>query len=978
MHALSVAAATSLFIASLFTGALSYAEHSRSRRPSSLIGAYVFLTLLFDIVQTRTFWLLGPSHYDRTVARLLTASIALKAIILCLESVSKNRWIHWIASEHSPEESSGIFSLGVFFWLYRLFLRGYKNILAIDQLYPLDPDMRAETLYRKLASKMRVHRYRDEPKFGLFKDLFRALAGPLLLPIAPRAAMIGFTYCQPFLINTMLSYLDDTSEYRRDSLGYGLIGASAIIYTGIAVSQAFFDYYTERARFITRGALVSVIYHKTAEMKLTEADDASAVTLMSTDIQYAINGVAGMYEPLANTIEVAVGSWLLHDKLGVAFVAPLGVIILCAAALAGVTKLVKRRQGAWMAGIQKRVGLTASVISSMKLYKISGIAGPIANLIQSLRVKELKFGNQFRTTLIFAVLLAHVPLTFSPVITFAATSRYLSVSTLFTSFAYISLVTNPLANLFQRIPSLLSSLTCLERIQKFVVAEPQRDYRQYPVTEERAAVTELGLKQPGFPSGTDHAESETRLAFSVEQGNFGWGGEKHTLTQINVGIPANALTLVVGPVASGKSTFCKVLLGEIPQYDGVVKAYFEKSSLGYCEQTPFLYNDTLKNNIIGHCTFNQQMYDEVINATLLSQDISLLPQGHDTKIGSNGIMLSGGQKQRVSVARALYSDAKVMIFDDVLSGLDANTEAELFRRVFGPEGLVRKRAGTAIVCTHSVWHLSSADHIIALESGTVIEEGNFEDLLRNQSYIHSLGIKAGTTSSSASSDREVHAQDVKDEPSAILPPPKSETVKTALDDRSRQMGDWSVYGHYFRNTRVLTLVAMLVSGLILGFCENFGNIWLNYWSQNSFGRGESFYIGIYALLNAGTMASLTVFCFECLISMTTFAGSALHQRTITTVVTAPLAFFSTTDSGIVVNLFSQDMTLIDTELPSAVLNFAANLFSILGECCVVASASPYLAVAYPFLFGIIYMIQKFYLRTSRQMRLLDLEAKSPM
>jgi ATP-binding cassette, subfamily C (CFTR/MRP), member 1 len=126
---------------------------------------------------------------------------------------------------------------------------------------------------------------------------------------------------------------------------------------------------------------------------------------------------------------------------------------------------------------------------------------------------------------------------------------------------------------------------------------------------------------------------------------------------------------------------------------------------------------------------------------MLLPDLAVLPRGDRTMVGSNGIALSGGQKQRVSMARAMYLKSDLLILDDTLSGLDTDTEEHVFHWVFGPDGLIRRRNATAILCTHSVRHLPSADHIIALGTdGCLIEQGTFADLVANENYVHSLGV----------------------------------------------------------------------------------------------------------------------------------------------------------------------------------------------------------------------------------------------
>ncbi|KAK1973172.1 ABC transporter type 1, transmembrane domain-containing protein [Colletotrichum cereale] len=112
--------------------------------------------------------------------------------------------------------------------------------------------------------------------------------------------------------------------------------------------------------------------------------------------------------------------------------------------------------------------------------------------------------------------------------------------------------------------------------------------------------------------------------------------------------------------------------------------------------------------------------------------------------------------------------------------------------------------------------------------------------------------------------------------------------------------------------------------------------------------------------------------------MTTSSGTILHQQALETVISAPLTFFTNTDAGVITNLFSQDMTLIDSELPMSLLNTVLSGFGAIAMGAVIAVGSPYMAIGYPFMIAFCWIIQKFYLRTSRQLRLLDLESKSPL
>ncbi|SPN96674.1 related to multidrug resistance protein [Cephalotrichum gorgonifer] len=1003
-HRLSIAATAIPFIASLFMIALSFAEHSKSPRPSFLLSGYILLTLLLDIAQVRTSWLVASSSRETVFARLFTASVAAKVVLLVVEAWRKSRWVRWNLEEHSPEEVDGIFGLGVYTWLNRLFTQGYSTVLSLSDLYPLDTTMMTEAVYPEFEKRLQPPRY-IPGGFSLARALFRSLLVPWLLPVLPRLCLIGFKYAQPFFLRSLLIYLQSTDipDTMSRNIGYGFIGAAALIYVGIAVSGALFHYYNYRAVYMVRSCLASAIYKKTTEARSSVGGDAAALTLMSTDVERIVRNFNSIHDLWGTTVEVAIGSWLLYQYLGAAFVAPILTILACAVAVSLASKYSGRRQQDWMVKIQKRVGLTAGAIANIKGLKITGIVDHVYDIIQALRADEIVSGNRWRLIVIYSALIGMAPGLLSPVFTFAVTSRTLGTTDIYTSMSYLMLVTTPLSTLFQTIPGIVASFACLRRIQNFLEAEPRVDYRKFsrsgPLPEKYADLSSVSLpagsekspphihepvsEEPVTPAAATHPVVPTPPppAIRLSSCNFGWVADKIALKNIIATIPAGQLTMIVGPVASGKSTFCHALLGEVPYVSGEVIVDAHPQGIGFCEQSPFLLNATLKENIVGYSSFDQAKYDEIIEATRLSTDISLMPEGHDTKIGSNGMILSGGQKQRVSLARALYLESDMLIFDDILSGLDNDTETEVFNRVFGPEGMLRRRGSTAVICTHSIRHLPAADHIIALGSeGTLVEEGSFQDLMKNNLYVHNLGVKASSNSDSAESSASSAAPSdaepaAKSSPSAAKPKPK---VLERQFDKARQMGDWKVYVHYFSAVRKAIITLILVMGVLYGFGENFSTIWLGFWAEDKLSRDGPFYIGIFALLRTMQLVWVFLIGTAVLVSLVKISGNAMHAGALRTVITAPLTFFTTTDIGVVTNLFSQDMTIIDGELPMALLNMLLIPFNLIGMAFVIATATPYLAIGYVVLGAVLYMLQKFYLRTSRQIRLLDLEAKSPL
>ncbi|KAI1148901.1 P-loop containing nucleoside triphosphate hydrolase protein [Nemania diffusa] len=982
---LTIASATLEFAAALCMVPLSIFDHSRVARPSVLLSIYLFPTVLFDAAQTRTYWLAARTQPELAYAAVFTASMSIKAVILLLEAQPKTKWLE-TKEPRSPEETSSIYSLGVFFWLNRVFLTGYRQMMDLKDLYPLDRGMAGATLFNRFQ-KYAVYSKMKGDKYALTKALTRTLQVPILLVVIPRLLLTAFRFSQPFMINKILDLLSQPITHASVNAGYGLIGATALIYAGIAVSTALYWYFHYRTLIMARGILVTAIYTKATEAQAGPGDASAAITLMSVDIERIVIGFSTLHEAWAGNIEVAIASYLLYLKLGAAFAAPLVVVALSFVAISIVVKFTGNAQRRWMARVQKRVGLTSTVIAGMKNIKLAGLAGPIGDFIQSLRVDELKAGSRLRQLNLSTTALAFGPLFISPIVTFAFAQHTLDTTTLFTSYSYLVLLATPLTEVIKTVQLAASALACIGRIQEFLETQPRQDVRMIQsssaLSSEMSSTEKTSMNVGIMPVPDRPLPVYSSPSVTVSGGSFGWEQNTPVLHDINLNIPHSALTIVVGPIASGKSTLIRSILGEIPFSQGSITMSTHIGRIAYCDQTPFLSNSTIRENILGFSAFDPNRYTEVINATMLKVDFDTLPLRDETNIGSNGITLSGGQKQRISLARALYLQSNLLFFDDVFSGLDADTEEQVFNRVFGPGGIIQRRQATAVLCTHSVRHLPFANHIIVLSSdGSVVEQGSFEQLASNGNYVHGLGLSK-MTGATSDSDSSIAGDNSKDaEPLEVAPvaAPTFEMPKSLAS--ARQLGDWTVYKHYFGSMGFFLAGSLLWWAVLYGFFYNFPTIWLKYWSADVVSphpvHSSSYYIGIYSLLQALALVSLVVLGWLIWVTAIRKSGANLHSEILRTLMRAPLRFFTKTDQGVVTNLFSQDLNLVDTELPNALLNALINIAMAIGQAAVIVTASPYIAISYPFLLAIMWLIQKFYLRTSRQLRILDLETKSPL
>ncbi|CAH1788032.1 unnamed protein product [Owenia fusiformis] len=196
---------------------------------------------------------------------------------------------------------------------------------------------------------------------------------------------------------------------------------------------------------------------------------------------------------------------------------------------------------------------------------------------------------------------------------------------------------------------------------------------------------------------------------------------KHCLNDINFEIQQNQLVGVCGQVGHGKSTLCEAILGELELIRGDIRI---NGTIGYAPQTPWLFNDTVKENILFGELFDEIRYKHVITVCGLELDLEQLQSGDQTEIGERGTTLSGGQKQRISLARAVYANRDVYVLDDPLSALDTTVAEHVYEKCIR-QALAEK---TVILVSHNMEVLSRCDWIMYLKQGSISEMGSVADL----------------------------------------------------------------------------------------------------------------------------------------------------------------------------------------------------------------------------------------------------------
>ncbi|ROW06684.1 hypothetical protein VPNG_06754 [Cytospora leucostoma] len=885
---------------------------------------------------------------------VFTIAIVVTAAVTILEALPKRHCHQRKFENKTLEETSGLYSLLFMSWLNPLIALGNKKILDTGDLYLLDSELSADSQSIHLEETWSSAKSPANQKLLLV--LLRSKFWSLLQPIPSRLAKSAFSLCQPFFIQRLIKYLQPDSASKHQE-GLGLILASLFIYLGLAFSTSVFTWLHWRTIIETRSWLITAIFRKATTLNTSHLN-TSVLTLMSNDVQRVTDGMHPLHDIWANMIEVALAAWFLYRQLGVAFIAPLLVVAVCVLSTSVVSRFTGPAMAKWTTRTEKRVTLTNAVISNMKPLKISGLAGSTARLLLKSRDEEQHVAGMFRFLLIFSVASAFTPQFISPVATFLWAGRQLSMVQVFASLSYLTLVTSPLSQLFQRIPSILAAFTSLRRIQDFLEQEPRSDYRIFSES----------------PRSLGEGNS---IAISLEGASMGWTQDKWQLNGLDLTIPRSQLTIITGPVAAGKSTLCRALLGEVPFIKGDIRIHSKQLRIGYCDQTPFLTVGSIRSNIIGFEPFDGQLYNEVLETVLLKEDLQALPRADDTEIGSGGATLSGGQRQRVALARALYLNTHMYILDDCTVGLDRPTADEVVRRLLGPYGFLRRRKATVVWCTHSLQYLRRAEHVIALDAaGHVVHQGGPDEVLEDGHF--TLAIDQDENTDDTNGEKKV--LNTKDFTVNSTPATKHEDEK----DPTRRVNDASVYAYYFGCFGPFIIISIISMATMFTLSWNFGPFWLSYWANNKFHvpgplrHINTFYLGIYTALQLTGIIAMALYIASTDLGMARVGGTMLHSKAVKALMAAPLRYLTKTDQGVTVNLFSQDINLIDLSLPRSVSNTVLSTFTSLGQAVVIAIGTPFVAIGYPILGFVISVISRLYLRTSRQIRLIVFENQSPL
>jgi ATP-binding cassette subfamily C (CFTR/MRP) protein 1 len=1001
-----------------------YFEHWRSRQPNGVVLFYWLFFIIAYAVKLRS--LVARKEYvDRLpyfVCINVSLGLALFEFVLEYFVPKKQSAYDALGSEDEcPYNYADIFSVLTFGWMTPMMKFGYNNYLTQDDLWNLR--RRDTTRVTGDALKESWEEQLKTKKPSLWIALFKAFGGPYIRGAIIKSGSDVLAFVQPQLLRLLIAFIDSYQSPEPQPIIRGVAIALAMFIVSVC-QTSFLHQYFQRA-FDTgmrvKSSLTAMIYAKS--LKLSNEGRATKTTgdivnHMAVDQQRLADLTQFGTQLISAPFQIILCMVSLYQLVGLSMFAGVAVMILMIPLNGVIARAMKKLQIVQMKNKDSRTRLMTEILNNIKSIKLyawnTAFMNKLSHIRNDLELNTLRKIGATQSVANFTWQSTPFLVSCSTFTVFVLTSdKPLTTQIVFPALTLFNLLTFPLSILPMVITSIIESSVAVQRLIVYFTAE------------------ELQTNAVSFQDSVGHIGDES---VRVRDASFTWNRHDGAtvLENINLSARKGELSCIVGRVGSGKSSLLQSLLGDLWKDHGEVVI---RGRIAYVAQAPWVMNASVRENIVFGHRWDPAFYDLAVEACALLDDFKTLPDGDQTEVGERGISLSGGQKARLTLARAVYARADIYLLDDILSAVDQHVGRHIINKVLGKTGLLSGK--TRILATNAITVLKEADFIGLLRDKTIIEKGTYEQLMAMKGEISNLirstmvdSDDEGTSSDSeglASPDSSVTTTIIKtggdsdsegaEQPGDLVPirsagkgeahrrnstvtlrrastvswqgprrklGDEENVLKSKQTQETAQQGKvkWGVYGQYAKDSNIMAVGIYLFAMLAAQTAQVVGNFWLKHWTEWNEAHGSNAqvgkFIGIYLALGLGSSLLVILQNLILWIFCSIEASRKLHERMAFAIFRSPMSFFETTPSGRILNRFSSDIYRVDEVLARTFNMLFANSARAIFTMVVIATSTPAFLIFVIPLSYVYLSYQKYYLRTSRELKRLDSVTRSPI
>ena len=826
----------------------------------------------------------------------------------------------------SPFYSSNIFSKIFFYWTNYAIKKSHKNSLKVSDFNGVGEEDHSENLLQPVLEKW--HQKKSEitdenyKKNLFFKSILKVYYKKIILLSILNLITSGLKYLQIYFYDAIIQNFEHYHEPEEtDSPLFPMYG-NAI---GLVVTKAFTTFFHHQVKFNSEisgvkaaNAVAGLIYEKITKSsvflknQISEGEILNFIQVDAEKLNYLFTSFPAI---VIIPFNLAISFYYLFSFFGLTFF--VGIIMLIIIIL--IIWIVQYRYlvntKIMLDKKDKRMRLTTHTLHIIKILKLFGWEEEFRENIDHLRNDEL---INIKNIFFLIAIRTFVNSNLSILTSLATIGGYtyfhgpMEVDTLFSSTKLIEEVAEPMINIPQYIADLESLKISLNRIQEFLVV---KDIEQKPEGEEEK-----------------NNNIDSKAAIEFKNCDFGIKGTKGKENQIllkgiNLTINKNELVTIIGETGSGKSCLINSILNNLELLNpDNSEFHLSCSEISYASQDPWIMNGTIRDNIVFYHDFDQERYKKVVKACQLNKDFENLKHGDLTEVGSTGNNLSGGQRARISLARAIYKDADIYLFDDPIPSVDTYISMKIFHQ--GIVDFLKNK--TIIYVTHDTRNLKYSQRIIVMNNFNIEYNGNYDDYINIEKY------------------KQISENKNKIKNGNILNPDifnitgtnfnnKDDTFGRLLKDEDQVSGKvtCSIYNKFFKiNGGYILFIIIVILAVGVAVSGTIAKLFVTDWTDRAEKDDEDtikkednykFFIEYSLILFAGIVIQMVK---EFLVAYSNYKGTKyLHEKMIYSIIHAPINLFhDIIPIGQILNRLIHDLELAQ----EIIWKFNTILISIIG------------------------------------------------
>ncbi|CAG8541755.1 6472_t:CDS:10 [Ambispora leptoticha] len=885
----------------------------------------------------------------------------------------------------------------LFLWVFGLLKVSRRHNLDSDDLL-LQESEKAGVVGNKLENAWNEERDRKERsiRHALIKTFGFSYALLGLYKILWAASIFVGSY---YLVNQLIIYIE-----KRDANGHENDNSSGYLYAiGLFLTSAFSSiFYNQlisectRIGVQVRAALMVLIYRKSLRLSSVRGN-ADIVNLISHDCNRVAEACVNFHFLWSSVVEIIAIIILAWIELGVSAVPALVILMILIPTQYKLGWLTSKFASSMAKVTMSRINIMSEILTAIKLIKFYAWESYFRERIANERKKEM---SQLLTSLIFKVWTLCVVF-FTPMLVMLGCllvkdlaypdANGIKARTIFTTLALFNIlsINNDIYNVMNILYSLSTNRYPLIMFP-IAVRSILGAQDSFDKLNEFLLQTELEpLKREN-----DILDDDPKLRIVIDDADFIYDEQLDpSLNFLKMRVKQGEVVAIVGDVGAGKSSVLAAIFGQIRLSAGTRRI---RGSISYVPHDAWLLNATLKENILFGNNFDSKRYQEVLHVCGVNRDLPLLSFGDQTEIGERGVNLSLGQRQRVSLARAVYSDADIVLLDDPLSAMDPVVAKHIFHEC------IRKylKDKAVVYVTNQLQFLSDCDFIMVMKDGSCDEQGTYEELIAKDVNLASLigeymeiedpdqidelirevkktakiarhnTIQFGSKRPTAIERNQLTIHSLNERDGIAFMNSDSRTKKPNEGEV-----DWKVYLEYlnkytgFWGSFIVIFFFFLVQGV---------KLFSDWWLRKSVGvtnKSYGHFLGVYGALVG--IAGLGVFIRGLAFAWVVFFKSHyLHDRTFMKTLRAPMSYFDVTPIGRILAIFAKHQIFVDEVLTDNALQFLSYLPVVLGTTIFVVVLIPYTIVPAVVLALVCWALIYFSYEVEERFKLLDAMTKS--